>query len=435
MAIVRQVPQVYLRGSLANITMANLTKEEQTHISALTDYVANHPIMEKHKRSVMYQYNATIGADYRNDRANAEEEYHIAIWRAVVDLFYHRKYTFRCRVCNSTHYKTKRGKPKTIDRVEKYCPNCGQAEVTDAGDTSLVVGSLVTKSQFQDAYKHLNDRQRQPQCRSTVEPIPGDRKYADPQKVVDDPRQLKKFFGEFVWNYFRQQIAENKRKEHRKIVKPIIGRADTIIVEEFLYLCSRLDVDYNYCDRTEPQNGYYNIHLFGLLMPPEFSAEFSLIRQRAAESGVAVEADISAIRVKVTPGAPDLTAYVAKPEHVNMLENNGSVDEEGDGFTISQVSYRTVGGERMDLDDHVAVVDSTDAISAVRAALPDGHCRAVLDIRSGLGDVYRDFSERYGDGTPRVNHIAEYLGITPRAVNEHSKTIKIMCLANGLAPA
>lgn len=442
MANVRQMPTLYLRGSLANITMKNLTHTQQSHVEGLVKQISDHPDMQRHKIKVMKEFGVTIAADYSDDREIAEEEYRIAIWRGVVDLFYHRKYTFMCGACGSSTYMTKRSKPKAIDRVQTPCPNCRQVEITDAGDVLALQEKFcsgkkfITQDEFQEVSRDLPDGFKQPAYKSTIDYVAGERKYDDPQAIVDDDAQLRKFFGEFVWNYFRQQINENKREKHRQSPQKISGPADWVILQELLCLCARMEVAYNYCPKSEPKDGVHTVGLFGLSTPPEFTAEFAALRWKAWMHKVPVEVIHSGFTVAICSDAPEITAEVIKPEHVSVLDNFASASDEQDSdFTLSQISYRTVGGHRMDLDNHVETVDNNEVMLVIRGALPDGHCKDIFDILSGQGEQYLAFSAKYGDGDPKNNHIAEFLGITTRAVNTHKQSIVVHTLANNLTPS
>ena len=432
MAIVRQMPELLLRGSLAKVTMANLTDDEQIHVAAVVDTVVNHPDMQKHKSCFLKELGDTIAADYSDDRRIAEEEFQIAVWRAAVNLYYHRKYTFKCGACGSGYYTTKRGKPTPLNRQQVPCPNCQNIIVTDAGDTDLKVGVFMLHEDFQNTYRNFKATQKAPRCESCIDFIPGDKIYDDPDEVINDPVQLVKFFGEFLWNYFRQTLKENSRAEHRKTPTKITGPADQIIVEELLSLCSRMKLDYNYCSRTQPELGFYSVHIIGLQTPPEFSAEFAVLRERARMYDIVITIDDMYIRVAVNPNACHIEAFVVKPEHVLVLDNHASEsqsNEEGQVFTIEQISYRTVGLNKMQQEDHVGIVDNRDVMIAVRKALPDGDCQRVFDIWANEGDIYKKYSKEHGDKKPCINHIARFLGITTRAVNQHKDTIAVNCLA------
>lgn len=455
MAKVRQMPELYLRGSLANITMSQLTADQKEHIEGLIAKVSTHPEMQHHKAKFMKKLSVTIAADYADDRQNAEQEFRVAIWRGVVSLFYHHKYTFICRACKSSTYTTKRSKPKAIDRIETPCPNCCCVEINDPGDCTILKNRIaeqnpyLTLEEFQASYADMPDGFVAPTYKTTIEAVPGAKKYDDPQAIMDDAKQLRKFFGEFIWNYFRQHINENKRKEHGKDLRPLLGPTDYLITMELISICNQLKIDYNYISKTEPENGRYTIRIIGLTTPPEFTAEFARIKNKSDFYGVPIIVTQNTIEVMVTPDAlpipikesrnKDKTVTrwqikIYQPEHVGVLDSVGTEDQDSSDFTLSQVSYRTVGGERMNYDDHIMSVENSEAMEAIRMALPDGHCKDVFDILSGLGEISDRFTAIYGDNTPKINHIAEFLGITARAVNTHKRDIEIHARANDFLP-
>ncbi len=452
MANVRQMPQLYLRGSLANITMAGLTREQQDHINVLFPHVINHPEMQRHRVGFLKELKVTIAADYSDDREIAAEEYKIAVWKGIVELFYHHKYSFRCAACEQSQWVTKYAKPKLIDRIQPVCPNCKHVEVLDPGDVpGLVKGQFMHEDAFQECYKDLPSDKRSPKSKSPIRPVTGIKKYANPQDLIDDPKQLRKFFGEFVWNYFRQQINENKRKQHRKEPVRAMGDTDELMVAQIISLCTEKEVEFEYCPKGNPRNGKYSIMITGLLTPPEFTAEFARLKNQAELYGVRIDATPVSIDVYVNKEAPPLPiqekvgkkgridrwqVLLYQPEHVSVLDNLARVTngQEPDQ-TITQISYRTVGGgENMDLDDHTSGVENNETLRVIRDGLPEGHCQDVFDILTQQGDTYMRFSAQYGDGEARINHISVFLGITTRAVNMHKETIRVLCHANELVP-
>ncbi len=454
---VRQMAGIYLRGALANVTMRQLTPTQQTHINTLLNQIREHPEIQKHRAKFMKKLGVTIAADYSDDRAAADAEYNIAIWRALADLFYHYNYTYKCQACNSTTYLTKRGRPKIIDRVTEVCPNCGRVEIEDPGcATTLVKGQLLTAQEFQDSYRDLPDGYQAPTSCSTIIPIKGAKKYDNPDEIIADDRQLRKFLGEYIWNYFRQQIKENKRKE-RKEVHFLTGNTDYLLVQEFLSLCTAMDIKHSYCAKTEPRNGRYTIGLFGRETSPEFTTEFARFYHKAALYGVPVVVTPQTVEILVQPDAIPLPtqyrtirshkngrsvkvvvayqALVIKPEHVSVMDSLARVsDEQESDSALSQIPYRTVGASRMDQEDHVGAVASAEAMDTIREALPDGHCRDVFDICSQQGDVYGRFSDTYGNGEAKINHVADFLGITTRTVHSYKTIIKHHCYDKGVVP-
>jgi len=440
MGRVRQLPRLYARGSLANVTMTGLTDDQQAHIKKIVDRVANHPELVKPKHKVMKQYQITIGGDYLDDRATAEQEYLIAVWRGVVSLFYHRDYVFKCRCCGSSTYNTRLGRSKPIDRASPECPNCGAVEITEAAGTNLLeYGQFAAMAYIQEVTRDIPDGVPQPTYKSPIDPIAGDLRYADPQKVIDDPTQLKRFFSEYVYNYYRQQIAENKRAEH-KFPLDIVGRADEIIVEEILNLCTKLGIKHNYCAKTQPENGKYTIKLMGLLTPPEFTAELSHILEKAAENKITIVINQTSLAIVTSESAPIIKASVIKPVHATTLDNVTDSDGNVSDHAVTQASYKTVRGYRMDSEDHVQSVSNTEALTHVRDVLPDGDCQAIFDLYMQDGPTFEEFTKMYGGpngypGKPRLSHIANFLQITSRKIKSYQEMIRLACLANSLLPA
>lgn len=435
MSIVRQMSQLLLRGSLANVTMANLNEEQQKHIESTIERISSHPKMANHKARFMKELGSTIGADYRDDRAAAEEEFQIAIWRGAVDLIYHNKYRFSCRSCNKSSYVGKNGRKKDFDRQYPICPSCNGVEVVKSGDTCFSVGQFVDHHLYQSSYVDFSVDQTPPECKTPISYHVINTRFENPETILNDDDQLVKFFSEYLWNYFRQMLKENSRFEHHKTPKLIQGPGHEIILEEILSLCSKMKIEHYYSNDGITKREYI-INISGLKAPPEFTVEFLDIMYKAKNNGISIIVNDNSIIVVKSDDAPFLEAYITKPEHVLMLngQNNSDDDEESQSFTISQVSYRTIGAEQMLQESHTSLIDSEDVLSAIRHSLPDGECQRVFDIWSGRGDSFIEFTKEFGDKRACINHIARHMGITTRAVNQHKETIRINMLAHGMFP-
>ena len=429
MTLVRQLPELTLRGSIANITMANLTNEEMRHVEEVYKKVRSHKVLQSNRAQVINGLGFTIKNDYSEKQA-AEQEYDIAIWRGVVNILYHKDYTFYCTHCNASTYLTQRGKPKTIDRQQVPCPNCKMAVVDEPGCSDYAVGQIVNHSEAQERFKNVSENT--PTFKSTISYVSGDHKYADPDQILNDDEQLKKFFGEFVWNYFRQQIKENKRKSNKTHVE-LSGPADQMILELIISTCVRLKANYS-CDKML-FNGRYTVQIAILQTSPEFSIELSQIIELAKENDVEVVINKNSIDVKARYSSPTLTVGVMRSEHVTMVEDqNTQVDGEAKGFSVSQVSHRTVAGGTMDQEDHEACYDLREASERTRRSLPDNDCRRVFDIFKQEGIEYDAYCNLFNEEIPKIKNVAKMLSITPRAVKQHRETIKIYCLTHGFVP-
>lgn len=427
MAGVRQIPELYLRGSLANITMAHLTTEQKSHIEQLFPTVANHPEMIKHKYKAIQKFGSTIAGDYRDDRTAAEEEYNIAIWKGLVDLFYHRKYSFKCKACDSDTYLTKRSKPKSIDRIQKPCPNCGCVLVTKSGSARLVVGSFVNVREYQNSYRHLQESDDLPECDSTIEYIALSSKYPDPYAILNDPKQLKKFFGEFVWNYFRQHISENQKKKSRRINSTIIEKADIVYALKLFNICDNYKIKYT--TNYDPSS-YADIHITFKtnLVQPECTLDIAEVLHKAGLNDIRISIDEDRITVHRNYHAVQISETVAVAEHVQLQESDDEIDNFNNRSKVSR------GGVFVDVENHIETVEMIDIIENIRESLPDGDCKDVFDIKTQIGERYKEFAKVFGDGEPKANQIAIFLGVGARVVTQHISNIKLVCLAKGISP-
>ena len=71
MGIIRQLPGLYLRGSIANISLANMTREQKQKVDHICYIVFNHPEMAKHKAKFIKELSHTIKGDYYPSTRNA----------------------------------------------------------------------------------------------------------------------------------------------------------------------------------------------------------------------------------------------------------------------------------------------------------------------------------------------------------------------------
>lgn len=433
MAKIRQLPGIYLRGSVANITMSNITAAEQAKIGKIVDYVANHQSMISHREKMLRKLGQTISGDY-TDKTAATQEYLIAIWRGVVSLFYHKNYTFICTACNSKTY-TKRNKVKPIDRILTVCPNCQCTIVENPANTELKAKQIINIAEYKKVLENVKSTDQSPTIVSPIAAVPGAQKYDHPEAIIEDEKQLQKFFGEYVWNYFRQQINENKRKL-QKFQRKITATADIAILQDILNLCLKMYIEHQFCIKTEPKDGYYHIGISILQTSPEFTVELNNIITKAQEYNIEVRLDHTQILIKSDPFATTIETVVTKPEYITVFDPSNS-DEEGDQIAINNLSYKSVGGLHMDQEDHIIAHDNKEAYQLVRQELPDGQCREVFDILSQHGEAYRrfkDFAASRNNNNISLNLIAQYLNTTTRVINQHKQTIKHICLIHSFVP-
>lgn len=427
MSTARQLAELYLRGSIINITIPNLTDDERLHVAAITDYVFSQKGVVKTRQMVARKLADTIGGEYREDKSAAEQETRITIWRAVVALYHHVSYTFKCKNCGTSSYRTKMGKTRTIDQLFDHCKRCMHVEVDTAGDTDLIPGSFVTKQVFQDSYAELTDKDELPTSKTPIAYIKGAAKYDNPDAIIESDLDLTKFFTEYLWGGFKQILKENERKQHNKRPSQMSDRADKIIVAELLAMLSKYKVAHNFCAKTQPEHGWFHIQVSLLQAAPEVSIELAVLLHKAYIYSIPVKLTNGRISVAETLSAPDIDALISKPEYVLVLDNYSTTtgDDDQGSYTLNSISFKTVEGVKMDLDNHILLSESSDWLDTVRSALPQGLCRTVFDFWCQRGELYQEFSEQYGDKEPRINHMAAFLGVGRKAIVEARQHIQI----------
>src|SRR5690606_6731325 len=128
--------------------------------------------------------------------------------------------------------------------------------------------------------------------------------------------------------------------------------------------------------------------------------------------------DSNSIMVKEN-STSQLEAFVVKPEHVTVVEDSGSIIDDNDesAFSIQQISFRTVGEYKMELENHVETIDRQDIMAAVKDSLPLGDCQKIFELYTQTGEIYNEFRAAMGyDGEPKQAHMAKYLGISKKIV-------------------
>lgn len=427
----RQMPELFLRGALANETMKHLSQEQKDEVNKICRVVASHPKLGANRAEFTKQLGRTIGGDYREDRSTADQEYQIAIWRGVVHLLYHCSYSFRCTACDQSTYLTQRNKPSAMDRRYPVCPACRKVRITSVGGTDLVVDSFMGFDVYQEYLLHVPANVEPPTMGTPIVPIPGMDKVTDPHAILADPGQLHKFFSEFIWNYFRQILKENEITYHMKEPQKETGPADRMAVLEIVSLLGRVKTPYQYCVQSQPEEGQHHVYCQTATTPPEFTAEYAELLDKYKTLGIHITHNDREFLIPDVPSSGLIDALVVRPAPVLMSTTQtriGGSGEESTSYAIERLEYKNSG------ETSLAVLENEEILTVIRSTLPDGNCVKTYDILTAQGDIWDDFSTKYGDSTPRAGHIANFLGTTSREINNHRRHIMIHMYANGLTP-
>ena len=82
-----QMPKIFLRGSLCNVTMKNLTEKQVKVVNSILDELKDDPLLQPSRTEFKNALKYTIKCDYLNPEA-ADQEYQVALWKAIVAAKY-----------------------------------------------------------------------------------------------------------------------------------------------------------------------------------------------------------------------------------------------------------------------------------------------------------------------------------------------------------
>jgi len=425
---IRQLPQLFLRGALVQETIRHLTLEQQDVVTSMVSELSSSPILSGHKNGFINKLSETIGCDYSDDRSIAEQDYRIALWRATAHLLYHCDYTFKCKSCSASEYNSARGKSVLINRKLLICPACSSVAIDSPGSSNCQSGYLLTHRDFLDLCSDLSSQGlTAPTCTSCIEAIGGTKKIQDINKVLDDPDQLRKYFSEFLWNYLRQILKENKITRHAKLQQTISGAADRLTADVIAAILKNSRIDYTY-DLSGPNDGFYVIDANLLSAPPELSLELQEVLLKSSASGVKIELDFDRIKIHDMGGDSPLIELDLSSTATVMVASNAGINEE-DGDLLDQIPEEHVG------ENGTAALEQEERLLLVRKSLPEGDCRTVFDLLVGYAPIYNDFvasDTKRASGVPKNTDMANFLGCSTKEIKKHEQTIRLQCLAHGM---
>jgi hypothetical protein len=384
MSIITQLPELYLRGSLANETMANLTAEEQDRANEVVALVVNHPEMEKHKRRYIRDMSTTIGGDYR-DKEAAEQDYYVIIWRGVVMLYYHKKYEFECTQCGSRTYKNKTGSLSEIRSRDNPCKNCG-CTGDDGGSPirAIVVGE----------------------------------RHPDPDSVIQDETQMSRWFSQQLSNATRQQLRENPITTTTR-TNTVTDYADKQIVRSVESLLNSSKISHQKVNTDKGSEQAASVYFDVQTCPSRIIGQISAIRQEAQENGVVISLDPSGITIQRGPDCKSITQSVTEKVHVTMLTPSQRGPDMPSPIEVPNEAEQ----------DHVAKIISDDFLATVDARLPTENCRAYRQIKSGEGYWYDRYLQEFGDAKVSLKNIESMLGLSKKELTTVRVQVEALTLA------
>lgn len=417
MSIVRQLPKIYVRGSLANLTMKNISQDDKAKVDNLVSYLYSHEKLQSSKSSFIRALRNTIGADYRDDIEAAQAEFQIPIWNAVVQLLCHKNYNFECSHCKSSTFTGKDGKPKPFDRITYVpCPNCKHAKIEK--DSGFIIIHI------DDLPNHMIPGQPIPQCYPIIEHTANGPKHAQAEAILNDEQQLIKFVSSYIQNYEKQILRENKPA---KTIKQVFTNIDSFdffkprLLSLFTKHSTKISIFHHEAKDMV-------VVIDGLTTPIGLTEELSNFLKEVTQYGILMRITNDKIYFNGS-NSVGYSIKERKTAFVSVNDDSTSSTRQDGKSSLDNIP----GGHGMRYDDHTEDLAIKEGCFKVRSSLNDSD-RDVFDILACSGPVYDAYAQTYGEGRPCSGHIARFLNRNRKSIKDSINTIRVVSMVNDLVP-
>ena len=257
-------------------------------------------------------------------------------------------------------------------------------------------------------------------------------------EAITDPKQRKKWFQTWAFNYLRQILRENKLptlKRIRTITLPA-DQAATHEIKQSVLKVIKMQHDHRHkqslkrmLERAEvkTQKGGFLFLLDHWSFPIELVYEIKELSIKYLKHSIRISQVANGIEVKRSRKKPEkLTLSFKVEELVRMTSFDAEPKDGGDDGHRDRLE--TTAMRRRPTGENV--MEETESINTLRDRVPDD-ARPVLQIyvEDSRPD---DYIEQYGNSRPRISHVAKYLNKSPREVKRLLSIIQCHCLALGI---
>jgi len=447
MSAERQLPFLFLRGSLSSVTLKNITPEEKAKVELVFHDLVNEPELKKTKIKFSKTFNRTIRADYEEEEAT-EQDYLIALWRACADLLVHRKvigYVFDN--CSATSYVNDLGMTIKHNQCYQISPCCGVVKLNG----QFVNPESLTPEQFD-------------QSDSPITAIRGDRKYTD--EILNDRASLIKFVSKHIANYQQQVIKENQplSQQVQKTFNVTPGIAAIYKIAQLLISASiKFDVAHansegklinsgiesefhkNWWNSAEKMNDSFGIksNEYHLLFDTfacdcEMVVKIMLILQEYSRCGIIHQ--LQDDKLVIYCNKNDLVSIAVQiKEKVRFKNGQGSGESGSETDGLDNISHGGIAMIAGFGDDHENNVEVKEIINKITSSLTEISRKIwVLQVQStgyildNEPDNFTSYNSRFPGNKINNTDLASYLGVSPRMVKKCKEEIKTQCSFYGL---
>lgn len=397
---VDQLPKLYLRGSLINITLVNLTPEQRCNLEDKIVEWSAAPELESIREGFKHQLRSTIGGEY-NDPDKAHAEFQIALMKSLCYLFYHKIYSIKCGHCNS-----KASDGKKYQRLLLVCPQC---QHTKYKDKYVPISKITVDPKF---------------CATPFIATPQNNKAVKKsQSIVTDRPRMSKFITKIIKNYIRQTLKENKITR-TEIEYPIDRTtADIALVSHIEYVMTKQDHPISIVNDGKTVKIVHNIKP---TTPYKIVEELKSLRLGYEAHGVVTAIDDKYLTININPELPIVDAVVKKSEVVKIT----AITNDPDSANSDSILFNSNGSV---LDPHS--IELNEAVAFIKDRLTP-QALAIFEIFHNEGSAWEKFQARYGENEkPHLNKIGDFLGCNSSTVKNSLHLIRKLCYSSGLSRA
>lgn len=362
MSIVTQLPRLYLRGSLANETMVNLTPEQKRKIDDTLSKIIKSQILTSHKQRYSKILRQTIGSDYKSQEA-AEQDFLVVVWRGLVMLYYHHDYEFKCRYCKSSTYKNKTGASSEIRKRLEICPNCG-------ADSSVGISPI-----------------------KVIKIAP---KHDDPDSVINDEDQLSKWFSRQISNATGQQLRENPITQATRTISTI-DCADKQIISSLLKILSHHKIRARKV--TTPNSSKTEIFFEISSVSSKIIGNIAELKKDSIKNGVIFDISNFGVTIDRTDNCKFVSISVTEKLPISMTVDSQTSNQDYNSLDVSDCLSTT---------DNVI---TSDSISTILSKCDDDIMKKYVEILMEFGPGYELYLETFDTTKVSLKNLKILFGI------------------------
>jgi hypothetical protein len=228
---------------------------------------------------------------------------------------------------------------------------------------------------------------------------------ADKENINTDPVQRKKWYQIWVFNYLRQILRENKIPSIKKIVQ------EKVEIEEHILNLILNEIGNKHI--VEPIQDGFIIKNNTLMIPKVILGNISNIKNKYFNQ---VEIIVSLREIRITRKCQPITVQTTKKQITSLKEHSLNTEEESLRHSIEIKATGTLNTEDLPME-------AAETVTKLWERVPtQAHPILNIFIEDQRPDEY---TQKYGIGSPKIAHIAEFLGASPREVRKWVQLIRI----------